>query len=446
MLRLTNTIIAAALTVAALPAGASAAAPWSPPATIPDARGYPTQSLFTAAGHGLVLSPSASPSAASQLTTITPAGTVVSSQPLDYVGSTLATYAHDHVAVAGESLARSGPNAGTIDDSSSVVVRFGVPGALGTERVVAGTKGQQLYALASNRAGLMALVTADLRSRTVYVRHPGSSTFSPKLRIKVSNRARGATVAVGESGDVLVAYEDAHEVRVRHIGTRGTIGVVHRLGAGVQSNLQAVVNDDGRLAVAWKSQRVNEGEASTPATVWFATAAPGRGFGAARKIATVATTGNNKFVAPPGVRLIADGNDALLAYTGSDAGNYAVYAAQVTAGHVGAAQRLSPTGQDAVLGDAALDAAGGQVVAWRSGVAGSDPTTLPDGQPAHTPVLANVRARGAAAFGAAEAISPADVDVPIAPTAAIDPVGGAAIVAFGSLTPSIVQVSARAAS
>ncbi|MDX6721221.1 MAG: hypothetical protein QOJ63_3475 [Solirubrobacteraceae bacterium] len=442
----TNVTIAALLAAAVLPTGASAAAPWTPPATIPDAAGSPNQNLFTAAGHGVVLSPSANRSSVghSQVATITPTGAVVSTEPLDYAGSALATYARDRVAVAGQSVARSGPDAGTIDDNSSVVVRFGAPSGLGAEHVVAGTKGQQLFGLASNRDGLMALVTGASRSRTVFLRRPGSSTFTAKLRIKVSNLARGAAVAVGESGDVLVAYEDAHEVRARHIGARGSAGAVHRLGPGVQSDLQAAVNDDGRLAVAWKSQRVSEGEAATPAIVWFATAAPRHGFGAARKIATVATTGSNKFVASPGVRLIADGDDALLAYTGADAGNYAVQAARVTAGHVGGAQRLSPAGEDAVLGDAALAANGAQVVAWRSGVAGSVPAPLPGGGVAHTPVLANVRAPGAAAFGPAEAISPADVDVPLAPSAAIDPVGGAATVAFGFLTPSIVALSARA--
>jgi hypothetical protein len=450
MILRTNAMLAAVLaaTAAALPAGASAATPWSPPATIPDATGYPTHSLFTAAGHGVVLSPSASRSSLghSQVTTITPAGTVVSTEPLDYVASELATYARDRVVVAGPSVATSGPYAGTIDDDSTVVVRFGVPGGLGTKRVVAGTKGQHPYGLASNRDGLMALVTGASRSRTVFLRRPGSSAFTAKLRITVSNRARGAAVAVGEHGDVLVAYEDAHEVRARHIGPHGAVGGVHRLGPGVQSDLQAAVNDDGRLAVAWKSQRVSEGEAGTPARVLFATAAPRRGFGGARRIAIVDPTGIARYVAPPGVRLIADGNDALLAFTGSEAGNYGVFAAQVHGGHLGTPQRLSPAGQDAVLGDAALDADGAQVVAWRSGVAGSDPVGLPGGQLAHTPVLANVRVRGAVTFGAAEAISPADIDVPIAPSAAIDPASGAAIVAFGLLAPRMVQLSARATS
>ena len=440
--------VLASLAVPASPVAASAAAPWGEPTTIPGASGGPLQSLFTAAGHGVVVSSAGSRPAPthSQVAAVTPAGTVARATPLDFAAEPLATYGRDRIVVAGRSVARSGPYAGTVDDSSSVIVRVGTPAALGAERVVAGTRGQQLYALSANRGGLVALMTGTSATRTMFVRRTGSTTFTAKLRMKVSNRARGATVAVGERGDILVVYEDAHTVRARHIGTHGTVGPVHRLGPGVQSNLQAVVNDDGRLEVAWESQRVSEGETNSPATVWFITAAPGHGFGAPRRIATVGRTGSEgRAVSPPGVRLVCAGDDALLAYTDFDGSNYRVATAQVVAGRVGAAQRLSPGGQDAVLGDAGVGARGAQVVAWRSGVAGGDPSTLPGGQPAHTPVLASVRAAGAAGFGAAEAISAADADVRAPPSAAIDPVSGAATVAFSRLTPSLVQVAARPA-
>ncbi|HEV7808713.1 MAG TPA: hypothetical protein VGO80_23110 [Solirubrobacteraceae bacterium] len=434
----------AALTALALPAGAAAAAPWTAPVTIPGAAGAP-QSVVTRAGHGLVLSgQSTGPGfAPAQLAAVTAEGTVGATLPLSFVASALATYGSDRVVVAGRTLATSGPNVGTIDDTSLVVTRFGTPARLAATRAVPGTEGQQLYALAANDDGLVALVTGGLRTRTLRIRRPGSSTFTTKLRFAVSNRARGATVAVGDKGDVLVVYEDAHEVRARHVGPRGTVGSVHRIGAGVQSDLQAVVSDDGRLEVAWKSQRVSEGEAGTPAIVSYATAAPGHGFGRARRIATVGRTGAGRFVAPPGVRLIAAGDRALLAYTGFDGSNYTVEARQVDGGRVGAAQRLSPAGVDAVLGDAAVDAKGAQVVAWRSAVAGADPVFV-GGQPAHTPVLANVRGASADAFGGAEAVSPDDVDVPYPPSAAIDPVSGRAIVAYGMLSAG-VQVASRPA-
>jgi hypothetical protein len=110
------------------------------------------------------------------------------------------------------------------------------------------------------------------------------------------------------------------------------------------------------------------------------------------------------------------------------------------------AQRLSPASVDAVLGDAAVSPKGAQIVAWRAGIAGADPSVLPGGGPPPTPVLANVRGAGAAAFGAAEAISSADAYVAFAPSAAIDPVSGRAIVAFGTFAPAVaVQVAARPA-
>ncbi|HEY1540427.1 MAG TPA: hypothetical protein VGF63_13570 [Solirubrobacteraceae bacterium] len=439
--------LAALAGAAAIPSSAAASPPWSAPASIPAATGAPVQSVFTAAGHGVVLSPNGGGrSAPAQLAAVTPAGAVTSTTPLAFVGDDLATYAGDRIAVAGQTLATAGPDIGTIDDSSSIVTRLGTPAALGAQHTVPGTKGQQIYGLASNHAGLMALMTgAGTKTRTVFIRKPGSSTFSAKLRFSVSSRARGATVAVGDTGDVLVVYEDAHEIRARHIGPHGSVGAVHELGAGVQSDLQAIVDDDGRLEVAWKSQRVDEGEAATPALVWFATAAPGHGFGSAHKIATVGQVGAGRYVAAPAVRLLAVGNDALLAYTGYDGANYRVEAQQIARGHLGGVQQLSPAGVDAVLGDAAVDAQGAQIVAWRSGVAGADPSGLPGGQASHTPVLANVRPAGAVAFGAAELVSPADTDVPLAPSAALDPVSGRAIVAYGLLTPQSAQLASRPA-
>jgi hypothetical protein len=436
----------AAVAALALPAGAAAAIPWSDPAPIPNATGAPAQSAFTLAGHGVVLSPQVSGPglAPAQLTAVAADGSVTSRQPLAFVETHLATYANDRIIVAGRTLATSGPNVGTIDDTSLIVTRTGTPAAIGATRVVPGSKGRQLYALASNHAGKAAMVIGSLRTRTVLVGTPSRTAFVAKLRIKVSNRARGATVAIGDAGDVLVVYEDNHEILARHIGSRGTVGKVHRLGAGVQSNLQALVADDGRLLVAWKSQRVSEGEAGTPAIVSFATAAPGHNFGSARKVATVGATGAGHYVAPPGVRLVAAGDGALLAYTGFDGTNYTVEARQVTGGHLATAQRLTPAGFDAVLGDADADAKG-QVVTWRANIAGADPNVLPGGQQAPTPVFANVRGASAAQFGGAEAISPADAGVPYNPSAAIDPVSGRSIVAYGTLTPAAVLIASRPA-
>jgi hypothetical protein len=432
----------AALVAAALPAAATASPPWTPPAFIPAS----ASGSFTAAVPGAVLTaqPRGDGFGPTQLALVSPEGTVSSTVPLTFAGSFLATYGK-RIAVAGRTVAGSGPYVGTITDSSSIVVRLGPPAALGATRTVAGTKGQQLYGLASNDAGLMAIATGTARTRSVFVRRAGSSTFTRKLRIAVTSRARGATVAVGAKGDMLFVYEDDHVIRVRHIGPRETVGAVHQLGSGVQSDLQAIVNDDGRLAVAWKSQRVSEGEAGTPAIVWFTTAAPGRGFGTARRIATVGATGAGRYVASPGVRLLARGDDALLANTGFDGTNYTVEARRVIRGHLGVAERLSPAGVDAVLGDAAVAPNGAQLVVWRSGIAGADPRAAPGTQPPHAPVLASVRAAGPSTFGAPELVSAADADVLSAPSAALDPVSGRAIVAFGIFSAGAAQLASRPA-
>ena len=138
-----------------------------------------------------------------------------------------------------------------------------------------------------NARGDVALSTRGLRSRLIFLRRKGTTTFSRVLTINVSSNARDVTVALSPDGQLLVVWEDRHEVFARHRGTSGSWGAVHTLGPGVQSNLQAAMDSTGRMLVAWKSQRVNEGESNSPAVVSFITAAPGHGFGSRRTIETV---------------------------------------------------------------------------------------------------------------------------------------------------------------
>jgi hypothetical protein len=113
-----------------------------------------------------------------------------------------------------------------------------------------------------------------------------------------------------------------------------------------------------------------------------------------------------------------------------------VQAADAVAGRVQAPTTLSPQSADAVLGDLAYARAGGTLVLWRSGIRGADPV-------GPQRVIASVRRAGTAVFGGPEAVS-AETDIPAAPSAAVDPRSGAAVAAFGTLTPS-VQVSVRPA-
>jgi hypothetical protein len=261
------------------------------------------------------------------------------------------------------------------------------------------------------------------------------------LTLSVSPTARDATVALGPAGDLLVVWEDRHEIFVRHRGTSGRWGAVHRLGPGVQSNLQAAIDASSRELVAWKSQRVSEGEASDPAVVSFITAAPGHGFGTRRTIETAGVTGAGHFVGAPGVRLEVTARDqALLAWTGFDGEHFVVRAAPVTQGHVGARQQLSTPGVDAALGDLAVAPGGPALALWRLNVRGADPV------PGQQPLLyGSVRAAGAPAFGAPEAIGGAGIPVFTSPTALVSPATGTTIALFSGLTPNRALTAARPA-
>jgi hypothetical protein len=347
----------------------------------------------------------------------------------------LTTYAKNRTAVAGSTL-----DNGTITGRSPSAVALGSPGALGAARRLSGSIGQHVFGLAGNSHGDVAVLTGDpSRRRTLYLRRSGSSTFRVALRISVHNHPRGATVALGSRGDVLVVWEDNHQIFARHLGPTGHAGAVHRIGNGVQSQLQAAIDDSGRLEVAWKSQRVNEGESSAPAIVRFATAAPKHGFGPRRTIETVGgAVGTGRFVAASGVRLVPEFRGrSLLTWTGFQNGHFVVRAADIVEGHGGTPQTLSPATEDAVLGDAGARADGAAVIVWRAGVLGADPA------PGATPsVFASHRAPGGRSFGAPEQVSDTGENVPTSPFAALDPVSGRSFVAYASLAGG-VRVSAR---
>src|SRR3954451_1621051 len=264
--------------------------PWSTPAPLPGAGNGPATA--TARGHvAAIVSANRSqpPNAASQLLRLEPTtGAVQSSTPVDLAGAAITAYAGDSIAVAGTSIRPSG----TVDDQSRV--RAGTArGASGAPalRTLSGTEGQNVTALVGNVRGDVALATRGLRTRLISLRRTGTSAFSRVLTINVSSTARGVTVAVSPDAQLLVVWEDRHEVFARHRGARGTWGAAHTLGPGIQSDLQAGMDRTGRMLVAWKSQRVNEGESTAPAVVSFITAAGGRGFGTRRTIESVGRTG-----------------------------------------------------------------------------------------------------------------------------------------------------------
>jgi hypothetical protein len=416
---------------------ASADPPWSPPAVLPGAANGPA--AVTSRGHvAAFTTPANQPTnPVSLLLRLNPAdGTVLSSAGVALAYTAITAYASDAIAVGGTSIGRSG----TIDEQSRVRVGT-TSGAGGTPvlHTLSGTRSQNVTALVGNARGDVALATRGGRSRLIFLRRKGTSTFSRVLTISVSSTARGVTVALSPDGQVLAVWEDRHEILARHRGARGTWGAVRKLGPGVQSDLQAAMDATSRMVVAWKSQRVSEGEAGNPAVVNFITAAPGHGFGTRRTIETVGQTGAGHYVGPPGVRLQVTGRDqALLAWTGFDGAHFVVRAAPVRQGHLGTRQQLSAAGIDAVLGDIATGQDGQALTLWRSNVAGADP--VPGQQPR---LFGNVRPVGAATFGAPESIGGETREVFSQPTAVVDPATGYSIALFGDLSTNQALVSVR---
>jgi hypothetical protein len=433
------------------PAAALADAPWSAPVAQPgqlsSATATPNGAVVTLVGANR----SQPPNTAALLARLDPvSGAATSSTGVDLGGGLVAGYARNAIAVAGTSI---GPS-GTIDTASRV--RVGTTSASGGTPVLhtlSGTQGQNVSALVGNLRGDVALATrggtSHGQSRMIYLRRAGTSTFTRILTIPVSSQGRDVTVAVGPSGDVLVVWEDRHVVMARHRGAHGTWGAAHKLGPGVQSHLQAAVDQTGRLMAAWASQRVGEGEAATSPAVRFVTAAPGHGFGAVRTLELSTATNGNVAVAGPAVRLVVTGpSRALLAWTSFDGTTFAVQARTIAAGHLGTTQTVSPAGTDAVLGDVAVappatgSVDGPTVVTWLSGLHGS---TTPAGTAAR--VFAAVRGTGMTDFDGAEAVSEPGSDVPFAPAALVVPGSARAFAFFAHLrsdAPPLGEAAVRA--
>jgi hypothetical protein len=179
--RLPIALALGAALIPALPSVAAADAPWSAPTPIPGAGGQTAPLVVTRAGHGVLLagadrSGAAPAGAASELVPLGPDGRPSGpARGLKIAAAKLVTYASDRVVVAGSTLDARG----TISDRSHVQVAFGsASGPLGTLRGLTGSTGQDVRALAANKAGDVVLVTANTKKRQVWIRrHGGPSTF-----------------------------------------------------------------------------------------------------------------------------------------------------------------------------------------------------------------------------------------------------------------------------
>ncbi|WP_445151010.1 hypothetical protein [Baekduia sp. Peel2402] len=441
-------VLTAAVALGASAASAAAAAPWTSPVTTPGASATPAPLIITTNGHALAF-PSSS-TAPTQIVPLdlasgAPNGTI---RPITIASTMAAAYARDHWVLAGSTL----DSRGTISDKSHVQVGYGSGASdLGPLKGISGSTGRHAFGLAANDDGVVAIVIGNTTERRLLIRRPDGRGFVQAFSTKVGSQGRGATVAVGAKGDVLMVWENEHHIYARHVGPSGSVGSVHHVGDGVQSHLQAAVEAGGRLMIAWVSQRVGEGDAHTPASVYFVTAAPGKAFNKARHLEDVGVEGTGRYVSDPAVRLIT-GGASLLAWTGYDAASshYVVRVASLSGGHVGTAQNVSGTSANAVLGDLSVDDDGTAAVIWRTGIAGADPDNGPQS------IAAATRATPSAPFGAPETIASAPAAVtgsatntsfPYTPQITLAPTTGAALAEFGQFagTSSLFSVAARPA-
>lgn len=434
---------------ATVPAAAAADPSWGVPAGI-DGISSATTLLTTQIGGRVLVGMSSSRSLASPtvVARVTANGSISHVQTLDLAFARAASFRRAGIVVAG---ARPGLSSQAAQQAPVLVALGSVRGihGVGAPRALPGTRGQWVLAVAGNPAnGTIALVTGSMYNpgpptRTLWVRR--GKAFRRTLTVRPGTRSPEAAVAVGARGDVLFVWQAHRAIHARYIGRRGHVGVLHRLGAGIQSSLQARIADSGRLEVAWESQQVAEGDALTPATVTYVSAPRGRPFARARIVGGSSLTGTGRSVMRPGVRLVGTGKDrSALAWTQYDGAHFGVQVADVVAGSVGRPRTVSPAGTDAVLGDLAWSARGGQIVLWLTNTRGNDGV-------GPQRVAASVRPPGAAAFGAPELVSEPVADgagrpateVVTPPGAAVDVRDGQAFAVWATLDQH-VKIAVRA--
>ena len=261
------------------------------------------------------------------------------------------------------------------------------------------------------------------------------------------------TAAIGRDGRALVAFADAREnpgrdrraVYAWRRGDRGRFGPTMKVGPQHGfADVAATVTDSGRAVVAWGTQDGGE-EANMPWVVYAASLGPHASkFGALQTLdpggAVERPFGGVAPASAPAGRVtvawsaVRGGGPAGIAFP-------VMTATSDATGRFGPAQTVAPSG---AVGGVAVRRDGTAIVTWAT-ARGIQQTTQ---------AMAAIRAAGATAFGAPEAI--ADPDVAGPPAVAFDPVTGRPTVAWparpGGVDPSmgvgptaILRVATRAA-
>ena len=324
---------------------------------------------------------------------------------------------------------------------------FALPPTIAAFRATGGNWGPSVDA---NAAGQVAAAwvqsTSDCKRAIVEVarrRGGGTGAFTAPETLRGRGSAVTPAVAVGQGGDMLVAWgrrtgfgETASEARYRPAG--GAWGPLQRLGTSSAPGLILTgVTQNGRAYVVWQRLQYNEDTGMTAALRAAVQPAGSRSFRAATLLEGIHTGNSNVPLRP---RLVISANTALLGWTGRVESHWVVRAAQSgSSGAFGAAQTLSDATRDAALADLALLPRGTAAVTW----------SYLDDEQIQSDVMVSLRPAGAS-FAAAEQVYVTDAGRQLLrdlPRVTLDPVTAQPTVVwaqnFGPVSNSAAKLDVR---
>ena len=221
--------------------------------------------------------------------------------------------------------------------------------------------------LAAAPDGAMALAWWEDRGTAndrvmVSLRRPGGS-FGAPTRL-ATGRIRSVSVAIGARGDVLVAWDARGTVQARVKAAGRGFASTDTIASedAYSADLRTAVSARGRPVVAWRAQFRSEGGTSGPAYVQAAVRPLGKDrFRPAELLERTDATR-----ARPGIGLALDAAGApVVAWTGADATGPRVRVARSTSSlRFAAPQDVSAAGLEVQLADLAADAGGRLAAIW----------------------------------------------------------------------------------
>ncbi len=273
---------------------------------------------------------------------------------------------------------------------------------------------------------------------------PGGTCIDQRLRLAVRTAGGAFTrpvilagrandtapaVAIGPAGDVLLAWAAGSGAQSRIFArirfASGRVGPVQSVGTTLdEGHIAAAIGARDRAVLAWGAGYAGIDGATSPATFRVALAGPGGRFAGAHTLDRWNVPGSRAGTA---IAVVLTGTGrGLVAWQGHANGHFTVDAARTTGRRVGAVQVASAPAADAGFDSLATRPGGAALALW-SGPGGIGAAAAAPGQP----------------FGAPEVVT--DATDTYAASAALDPVGGAAVAVWLTSSAGDVRYSVRAA-